>query len=151
STVNISGGTVGSRFNAHSGSTVNISGGTVGSNFYAYSGSTVSIIGGTVGNIYASSGSTVNISGSEFFLDGMPLALEPGLTTTINNRNVLLSGLLADGTAFELNLNSNFVWGQHLFEPGATLTVTLVPEPSTALLGIGLLLVLRRVKRAAAA
>ena len=67
STVNISGGTVGNNFDAESGSTVNITGGTFGSSFDANSGSTVNISGGEGGNFFrANSGSTVNISGGTF-------------------------------------------------------------------------------------
>ena len=63
--VNISGGRVGSFFNANSGSTVNISGGEVIFGFFnANSGSTVNISGGTIGNGFdANNGSEVNISG----------------------------------------------------------------------------------------
>ena len=43
------GGSVGSSFNANSGSEVNISGGSVGTSFNANSGSEVNISGGTLG------------------------------------------------------------------------------------------------------
>ena len=58
------GGSVGSSFNANSGSEVNISGGSVGTSFNANSGSEVNISGGTLGFFFdANSGSEVNISG----------------------------------------------------------------------------------------
>ena len=64
SEVNISGGAVGVGFDARSGSVVNISGGAVGGLFDACSGSEVNISGGTVGDAFdALSGSEVNISG----------------------------------------------------------------------------------------
>ena len=58
------GGSVGSSFNANSGSEVNISGGTLGFSFDANSGSEVNISGGSVGRSSdANWGSVVNISG----------------------------------------------------------------------------------------
>ena len=44
---------------------------------------------------------------------------------TIENRDVILTGLLADGTAFSFDLNTEFYYGE-FFSPDATLTVTLV-------------------------
>lgn len=46
---------------------------------------------------------------------------------TITDRNVTLSGVLADGSAFAFDLNSAFVPGTDFFATLATLTVTLVP------------------------
>ena len=63
SVVNISGGVVGSRFAALSGSEVNVSGGTVNSLFEAFSGSVVNISGGTVRPCFTAVSSEVNISG----------------------------------------------------------------------------------------
>ena len=90
--VNISGGRVGSFFNANSGSTVNISGGEVIFGFFnANSGSTVNISGGTVGdNFNANSGSTVNISGGdpgEFFRanDGSEVNISGGAVGGVFN------------------------------------------------------------------
>ena len=45
---------------------------------------------------------------------------------TIIDRDVTLSGLLVDGSAFSFDLNSVNQAGQGFFAPGATLTVTLV-------------------------
>lgn len=140
SIVNISGGNVGALFNANFGSTVNISGGNVGSSFAALSDSTVNISGGTVGDTFtAESGSTVNLFGTSFLIDGAELtALVLGEAFTTTERDVTLSGVLADGSAFDFDLNSAFSDSQDYFDSGATLTVTLVPEPtSLALLGLG--------------
>ncbi|MEO0587285.1 MAG: hypothetical protein AAF078_06550 [Planctomycetota bacterium] len=137
SEVNIFGGTVGDNFIANSRSEVNISGGFVGSGFLAHSGSTVNISGGTVGNFFNSfSGSEVNLLGLEFFLDGVELtglSLQEPFEITDRGRDVALSGLLADGSAFSFDLNSTFdpfvSREVDSFHPDATLTVTLVPEP----------------------
>ena len=132
SEVNISGGTVASVSRAHDGSVVNISGGTLGSNFDARSGSVINISGGSIGDVFeAFDGSTVNLSGSAFVLDGVPMDnLVEGQTFTVLDRDVTLSGVLADGSAFSFDLNSEVDRGVFIdqFEPGATLTVTLTPE-----------------------
>ena len=125
--VNISGGTIGERFDAFEGSVVNIIGGTVGDNFDAFEGSVVNISGGTVGdNFDALEGSVVNIYGSEFFIDGVELdTLLLGEAFTITDRDVTLSGLLADGEQFSFDLNSIDTFPNDHFAPDMTLTVTL--------------------------
>ena len=87
--VNISGGTVGSGFDANSGSMVNISDGTFGNNFDANSGSMVNISDGTFGNNFnANSGSTVNISGGDV---GNGFDVEDGSTVNISGGTFGLS------------------------------------------------------------
>lgn len=132
--VNISGGNVGNGFAAARGSEINISGGSVGNNFGAFvNGGVVNISGGSVGDgFYARSGSTVNLFGSDFMLDGVLLnGLVSGQAFTIVDRDVTLSGVLEDGSAFSFDLNTDFNDLQDTFELGSTLTVTLTP----ALLG----------------
>ena len=108
--VTISGGSVGSSFDANSGSVVNISGGSVGADFDAYSGS------------------EVNLFGTEFVLDGVDITalLTVNDPNTITDRDVTLSGLLTDGSPFSFDLNSTNVSGQDYFDLGATLSVTLI-------------------------
>ena len=143
SEVNISGGEVGAGFDALSGSEVNISGGVVLDGFDAFDGSVVNISGGVVGNLAgpalqipafnAFGGSEVNILGSEFQIDGSQLdTLLLGEAFTITDRDVVLSGLLADGEQFSFVLLSTDLPGFDFFSPGATLTVTLT---SPVLLG----------------
>ena len=97
--------------------------------FNANSGSEVNISGGTVDDVFvfnAESGSMVNLMGTEFLLDGVLLdSLVAGEAFTINDRDVTLSGLLADGTPFEFDLNSTTNFFEDSFAPDATLTVTL--------------------------
>ena len=157
SEINISGGSVGFSFDAFDDSEVNISGGTVDGFFDARGGSVVNISGGSAGDVFdAFLGSEVNLFGSDFILDGVLLDdLVFGEAFTILDRDVTLSGLLADGSAFSFDLNSGPVFGQNvdIFSTGATLTVTStsVPEPSSVvilLLGCGLA-GMRRVRSAA--
>jgi len=147
--VNLSGGTVGSGFDAFEGSEVNITGGTFGVDFDAGPGSTVNISGGIMGfNFDAFPNSQVNIFGRGILIEGEPLeGLVLGQPFTITDRNVTLSGLLADGEPFTLELNSSnetfdvddfglgiIFDGDDYFDPDATLTVTLVsPDPNVVL------------------
>lgn len=144
SEVNISGGTVGSFFDANSGSEVNITGGTFGTFFLADSGSVVNISGGTFGDRFnARSESEVNLFGTDFTLDGILIDdLVIGEAFTINDRDMTLAGVFADGTPFSFDLNSTT--GPHdYFSPGAMLNIAMVPEPGALALiavgGVGLL------------
>ena len=109
STVNISGGSVGNFFSALSGSEVNISGGSVGNGFQVNGGSVVNISGGNIGGSFGRSAfSEFNVFGSNFAIDGEPLAsLANGGTMRISQRDVTLSGLLADGSEFSFDLDSS--------------------------------------------
>lgn len=134
SEVAISGGLVGDRFEAGSGSRIKLSGGSIGDRFRADTGSVVTFSGGSIGNLFeALVGSEVHVFGTDFLVDGLPLSgLKPGETLQILDRGVILSGRLADGTPFNFDLNSSNEVGSldDFFAEGATLTVTLVPEPS---------------------
>jgi len=125
--VDISGGTIGNSFSVRGDSVVCISGGTIGDSFAASSGSVVNISGGTMGQgVTALSGSEVNISGREFSIDGVALdTLQFGQAVTITDRDVTLSGVLADGEPFSFDLTSVSSFPNDFFDPGATLTVTL--------------------------
>ena len=131
SEVNISGGEVGNDFEALSSSVVNISGGTIGDNFVARDGSVVNISGGEVGaNFDVFSGAEVNLSVLEYEIDGVPqTSSSAGELVTIADRDVTLSGVFADGTAFSFILNSENAWSKSFFSDDATVTVTLVVDP----------------------
>lgn len=67
------------------------------------------LAGGTISRMRASKDSNVQIFGTYFMVDGVDLT--PGLIQnsplTISDRDVLLSGTLADGTEFQIDLNSS--------------------------------------------
>ena len=128
SEVNISGGTVNGLINALNFSTVNISGGSVTEGLRLTFGSVLNVSGGSVGDTFeARNGSTMNLLGSDFVLDGVLLDdLVLGEAFTILDRDVTLSGLLADGSPFSFDLDSVPTPTQFGFEPDATVTVTLV-------------------------
>ncbi len=157
-TINIHDGVVGPITNLAEDSVVNITGGLIGSLFEgsitALSSNTVNILGGVFQSVVgadntmnAYAGSTINIIGTSFTLDGVDLtdSMIPGEKLTITDRDVLLQGILADGSTFYFLINSeevtvpNMVFGQyygggHYIDPDATLTIALVPEPATLLL-----------------
>ena len=135
---------------------VNVSGGSVGNIFDALSGSEINISGGNIGNfVDGFSGSEFNLFGSDFFLNDLSLddilTFNEAFTILDRGEDLVLTGLLADGSPFSFDLNATDVLGDDFFDPDATLTVTLVsavPEPSSlVLLGLsGLVLLGRRRK-----
>ncbi len=142
STVHVKeGGTVGYNFEAV-GASVDISGGSVGSDFDAFSGSIININGGLIGTSFqAHSGSIVNLFGTEFLVDGVPVeGLAFGEPFLLTQRSGVLRGLFADGAAFAFSLTYGTNGGRSGFSPDALITLTVVPEPSSAMLvGVALL------------
>ena len=103
SSTNISGGSFEDLFVLFSDASANISGGEFSSSFLS-SGSTLNISGGTLGAAQTSLGE-INLFGTEFFLGGIPVDLEVDEALIVDERGVALSGRLADGSPFELNLS----------------------------------------------
>lgn len=140
SQVNISGGNVGDSLESNAGSevnisggnlsdivargSVNISGGTVDSVLQILSGGEVTISGGSVDDISGRAGSQLNLVGRNFSIDNEELEnLTPGEASIINDRDVTISGFLADGQPFSYELGATFsLFG--FFSTNATLTVT---------------------------
>ena len=155
------GGSVGLGLTVFDGSEVNISGGTVDDFLIAVFGSEINISGGDVGDIFALDDSEINLFGSDFFLNNLSLdeslLLNEAFTISDREDDLILSGLLADGTPFSFNLRTgdladpDFDFGDDFFDPDATLTVTLVsvvPEPSSlVLLGLSGLVLLGRSRK----
>ena len=139
SSAEISGGSLGS-LEIGSGSVLDVTGGEVGIDLSFFSisvdvGGTLNVFGGSfIGSVGVSSGGEFNLHVTEAFIDGAPIdGLLLGEPLTILERGqVLLTGLLADGSEFSFEL---FPFGRAIggdfFEP-ATVTVTLV---SPVLLG----------------
>jgi hypothetical protein len=126
--VNISGGSVGNQFEAHNGSIVNIAGGHFSSNLYANSGSVINVSGGSIGAIQTLAGSTLNLFGYGFLMNGAAIGpLIPGQPRTIDDRNVTLSGYLANGSPFAFELRSMYTDSySDYFDPSALLTISSV-------------------------
>ncbi len=127
STVNFSQGTLTSAMHVRPSASTNISGGVL-RGVLIDTGGSADISGGVIDiALSASTGSTVDIVGSSFILDGVDITstLTPGVPLLINDRDVNLSGLFVDGTAFGFDLNAISTQGQDFFDSGAALTITL--------------------------
>ena len=107
----------------------------------ASNGSTINISGGIFGdNFDANNGSAVNIFGTEFFLNGLridDLLIDQAFTILDRGEDIILSGLLTDGTLFDFNLDDSRLASDDFFASSATVTVTRVAVPE---LGCGLTL-----------
>ena len=123
-------------------STVNILGGEFGEFFEVQDGGTANISGGIFGDSFdARSGSFVNLFATEFSInDSLISELEIGETITIFDRgdDLILSGLFADGTRFDFELNFKAIFSntRDSFNSDSTLTITriaAVPEPGCGL------------------
>ncbi|MEM8944187.1 MAG: hypothetical protein AAGD11_03315 [Planctomycetota bacterium] len=129
--VQIEGGQIGERFNAESGSVINISGGVIGDDFDALFGSEINISGGSfLGDFDAFSGSEVNIFGQSFSVNGVPISNLPlGEAMAFDDRNVTLSGVLANGEDFSFTLDTDFFFNPNPnFAVGTQLNLTrLIP------------------------
>ena len=149
-TINVSGGTIDEGFvigrtPVTDGGEANISGGTMSD--LTVRSSDVTISGGTLNGFLAIEavagggplgtppGSNVNLLGSDFALNGTPIdGLVVGEAFPITDRDVTLSGLLADGSPFSFDLNTSQNAGQDFIASNATLRVT-VAGTSEPLLG----------------
>ncbi|MCA9262794.1 MAG: hypothetical protein KDA60_03055 [Planctomycetales bacterium] len=153
----VTGGEIRGLLRAFNGSDVSISQGAV-SVLEAFDGSRVVLQGGTIGNDWGGfrllSGSEFSIQGSSFRLDNKELVdLVRGEPFLVAERDITLSGVLANGDQFEFFLSSSadgfFGPVRHYVSREATLTVTLVPEPSSFASSVsvllGVLLLTRRV------
>lgn len=134
STINMSGGTIGERFRVSFESTLNITGGSIGKNLVIDSGARVNIYGGTIDPNLAIFGE-MHLFGNHFALNGVPMDhLTIGEPLTVMDRDVELSGILDDGTAFSFMLDTFDRSPHPYYSPESLLTVTLTPEPGTGLL-----------------
>jgi len=150
------GGSFGELLTLNSGAEANLLGGFFDLSTRATSGSEVNIVDGFVTfGFLAGAGSQVNITGGTvsngFDAGALDGDLTIGQAIAISERDVTLTGELADGSVFSLDLNSAVTIDDFddSVSPDATLTLTLtVPEPSTlALLGLsGVMLAGRRRK-----
>lgn len=122
----IAGGLVGEWFLADEGAEVTIVGGVVGAHVGVSSGGELNVYGGIISDgFFAAAGSEINLYGSSFQLDGAPIeGLIPGQTVLIDQRDVSLAGVLADGSAIVTDLPSRGI----SVSAFATLTLTLVTE-----------------------
>ena len=145
----VRGGVVGPLFTAFAGTSITISGGIVEGDLVGTDFSEITISGGVVGDVITVFGDSVTtISGgsigNEFVafddaivdlivrdlrIDGVPIDLTLGVPFEVTQRGgELLEATLADGTPFDLVLNTDFGSDGDVIEPGAVLSVSVV-EP----------------------
>lgn len=119
------------------GSTVNILGGTIKGDIIANEDSEINIYGGRIGDSFiANFGSQVNLFGTQFSLNGVPLeSKHVGEPYILSGRDVLLEGILSDGSAISFDISSlPFPSDGSYFSTHSTLTINFVPEPSSSYL-----------------
>ena len=132
--VELAGGTVRS-IEAFSGSSVAITGGDISELIIAKIGSVVELSTSISGTLSGNAESEINLSGQEFFLDGVAIdGIVTGVPFLIDDREVVLSGTMLDGSFFSKNITTvsgSFAGEVNSVENQARLTVTVV----SALLG----------------
>lgn len=129
----MSGGSVPGGLYSQGAASVTMSGGLVGSTLFASGESSMRIEDGTLAasSLYARDSSTITIFGSDFEVDEVPVSL--GDLTALRGT---LTGMLPSGSSF---YSVFYQGGASCAAATCTGTITLVPEPSTALLlGLGL-------------
>jgi hypothetical protein len=111
----------------NSGGVMSVSGGTVDGSIQVVAGE-LNIAGGLLeGPLRVLPDGAVNLLGRSFELDGVSLdSLTLHEPFTIEDRNVVLSGVLADGSAFSFDLNSVSPSSPEYFDAMALLTVSLI-------------------------
>ena len=136
------------------GSTFNLTGGDFavdgfGGSITASTESTVNISGGQLGNengfrFRIFSGATLNLVGTSFALRDLETdeliqdfdsLLADGQRLAVEDRDVRLSGVLADGSPVSLDLNSSFISGEDLFAAGSQITIGQLAVEPIVLLG----------------
>jgi hypothetical protein len=111
----------------NTGGVMSVSGGTVNGYIQVVAGE-LNISGGAIeGPLQVGPDGAVNLLGRSFELNGVSLdSLTLHEPFTIEDRNVVLSGVLADGSAFSFDLNSVSPTSGDYFDAMALLTVSLI-------------------------
>ncbi|MFG0258200.1 MAG: hypothetical protein ACF8GE_09895 [Phycisphaerales bacterium JB043] len=118
---------------------------------FANADSDLSIQGGTfAGTFDFTHFSVVEFVVQDAYIDGEQIDFVRSSSVLIEDRGgAILSGTLANGDSFSLALNESFIEGKDRVSADASLTVTLIPTPSTlAPLALGALALSRRRRSA---
>jgi hypothetical protein len=123
---------------------VNMSGGIVSGNLQGRTGFEVNLTGGRTNNLRAEAGSAFNIFGTDFKLNGAPVAglVQQGDSLPFNVPvDSLLTGVLADGTPFSIStfpfqpdLSPAVSPIDRIFDGSLTLTMSAPPPPPSPLI-----------------
>lgn len=130
STLVVDGGVVGIDAELDRG-VIDLRSGAIDDGLRVYDGGALNASGGTWGErLHLESGSQLNLVGSQFSIDGVVIdGLTPETPFVVEDRNVELSGLLADGTEFSVDLYWIAFLTRDYVSNGSLLTLTLVPDP----------------------
>ena len=93
-------------------------------------GSSLILAGGVIASSFnVDATSSLRLVGTDFFVDGVPVAVLPGGLVEIADRDVTLTGTLNDGTAFSLDLPSEQIdFADPFFDPNASIAVATPGE-----------------------
>lgn len=129
---------------------VNITGGTIDGEILPNGTATINVYGGDIDAaiVLVSHNVKFNLFGTAFYLDGVPINLQYGVPHPLSANNQTLTAILADGSPFDMLLDTSSAVEFKDSYTGGLITVTLVPEPATILLALPLTaLSLRRPRR----
>lgn len=137
SSVNVYGGTVGMPEGVF-GSRIHVFAGAFPEGFLVGQNSVFTAFGGSFGPMFrVNDEAEVHLIGTEFSVAAQPIdGLQLGASVIFDQRDVVLTARLRDGTLIELDLDSAVGVGPSWFSPKAVLRLSLVPEPHTALLAL---------------
>lgn len=137
---NVSGGIIQMGASLMNDAVLNFSGGKIEQRLHVDEESIINMSGGVLDldEGFASVFGTLNLFGTQFFIGDVDITdtLMSGEKLIVDDRNVVLSGVLADGSPFRFGLSApNVGRVRPLFiPPRALVTITLVPEPTTQVL-----------------
>ncbi len=132
SVTTIRGGQVGYTDYCEFAGTLNMSGGEFAADAIVIApGGTLQLAGGQLlGDVHLDPGSLANLLVTDLVIDGLRIELVAGQTAVLAQRVGLLEATLVDGSIFSRQLNGGVFPTLYVY-PGATLSATLVPTPST--------------------
>jgi hypothetical protein len=117
--------------------TFTMSGGDWGGRFWLGPGSTFNLSGGAIQGPLTLTDTVFNVVCQSVLVGGSPISgLVPGTPYLVTLRDTTLSGVLLDGSPFSFDMNTGFMPDDDSFPVGATVRVTVVPEPASISLAI---------------
>jgi hypothetical protein len=117
--------------------TFTMSGGDWGGRFWLGPGSTFNLSGGVIQGPLTLTETVFNVVCQSVLVGGSPIAgLIPGTPHVVTQRDTTLSGVLLDGSPFSFDMNTGIMPDDDSFPVGATVRVTVIPEPASISLAV---------------
>jgi hypothetical protein len=126
--LNVSGGEIAGDVSINWNGNYNVSGGTLTGITTLWPGAEFTLSGGQVtGGIQALTDAYMEVRGTSFFLDGVDLGagMALGESMAISSRDVILEGLLADGSSFNFDLDTDDHTSSEFFSSGMVLRIVM--------------------------